>query len=232
MKTSNLIIIAFATFILAGMLVLFVDSKQYKKKQKDAITFKEYTLPSFSVVVAEKGSDVHFDMSDSTCIKVEYLKEKTTPKILFEVKNDTLYVFGGLRTFVKCPNFTSFIGNKAHWIGLNGFEPDSLRLKMVGGILNFNTKKTKFTIKNGIQKLGMLSVLATDSAYLNIKNLYLQDLSITLNNANIDVSCPSKNATIKLENKARVDCFDNFENITVQKDTSSTFLVVDNRYNR
>ena len=230
MKTSNIIIIAFATFILAGMLILFVDSKQHKKKQKDAISFKEYALPAFSVVVAEKGSDVHFDKSDSTFIKVEYLREKTTPKKLYEVKNDTLYVYGGLRTFVKCPNFKSIIGNKPFWVGLKNFLPDTLTIKINGGRLNFNTYD--FTKTKVNQKPINLSVFATDSAYLNIQNLYLQDLSITLNNANIDISCPSKYASLKLENKARIDCFDSFENLIIQKDTSSVFRVEENRYSR
>lgn len=220
MKTSNKIIIAFASFIVAGMLILFADAKQHQKKQKAAITFKEYALPAFSVVVAEKGSDIHFDKSDSTFIKVEYLKEKTTPKKLYEVKNDTLYVYGGLRTFVKCPNFKSLIGNKPFWVGLKNFLPDTLTIRIYGGRLNFNTYD--FTKTKAIQKPINLSVLATDSAYLNIKNLQLQNLTIALNNANIDISCPTKNARIKLENKANVDCYDNFENLTIQKDTSSS----------
>jgi hypothetical protein len=230
MKTSNIIIIAFATFIVAGMLILFVDAKQHKKNLVSNVSFKEFELPAFSVVVAEKGSDVHLDLSDSTFIKVEYLKDKPVPKKIYKVSNDTLYVYGGLRTFVKCPNFTSFIGNKPFWVGLKNFLPDTLAIRMNSGRLNFNTYD--FTKTKANQKPMNLSVFATDSAYLNIRNLQLQNVSIKLNNANIDIICPSKYASLKLENKARIDCFDSFENLTVQKDTSSVFRVEENRYIR
>jgi hypothetical protein len=233
MKTSNIIIIALASFIVAGMLILFVDAKLHIKNLKTNVSYKEFVLPAFSVIVAEKGSNLHLDQSDSTFIKVEYLKDKPVPKKMYKVSNDTLYVYGGLRTFVKCPIITSFIGNKPFWVGLNGFKQvHFLSIKMYGGKLNFNANKSKHNLKNDIQKLVNLEVIANDSAYLNIKNLKLQNLSIALNNAQIEMNCPSKNATLKLENYARMSCYNNFENLTVQKDTSSVFGTNQFPYNR
>ena len=72
MKTSNIIIIAFATFVLVGVLILFVDAKQHKTKNDNNFSYKEFSLPAFSVVVAEKGSDLHVDQSDSR--KTSYAK--------------------------------------------------------------------------------------------------------------------------------------------------------------
>src|ERR1035437_4684303 len=102
MKTSNIIITAFAILIVGVMLFLFADSKKHKEEEKNKISYKEYPLPSFKVIVAEEASDIHIDPSDSTMIKVDYIKDKKTPTKLYEVKNDTLHVDGGLRMFVKC----------------------------------------------------------------------------------------------------------------------------------
>jgi hypothetical protein len=227
MKTSNIIIIAFGLFILTGMLILFADGKNHYINTKNNFTYKEFALPAFSVIVAENGSDVHVDQSDSTLIKVEYNKTKATPTKLYEIKNDTLHVYSGLRMFVKCPAINALVGNKPYWLGVNGFEPDTLSIKMYGGKLNFNTDKTKFTIENGTRKLVNLNLIARDSASIKIRNSEIQHLSVAVNNAEIDIDCPAKNVTIKLENKAVLLGKDKFEQLTVQKDTSSVFKVTD-----
>ena len=58
MKTSNIIITAFAILIVGGMLFLFADSIKHKDEEKNKISYKEYPLPSFKVIVAEEASDI------------------------------------------------------------------------------------------------------------------------------------------------------------------------------
>jgi hypothetical protein len=149
MKTSNIIRIAFATFILGGILILFVDGKKnrnsnnnnFNNKQNNYteedgnFRYKEFPLQEFSVVVAEKGSNLHLDQSDSRIIKVQYDINKPTPAKLYEITNDTLHIYKGLKLFVKCKNITAIIGNKPLWVGVNNFTPDSMTLKMSGGVL-------------------------------------------------------------------------------------------------
>src|ERR1035437_9189235 len=95
MKTSNIIITAFAILIVGGMLFLFADSKKHKEEEKNNISYKEYPLPSFKVIVAEEASDIHVDRSDSTVMRIEYIKGGKVPAKLYEVINDTLYVYYG-----------------------------------------------------------------------------------------------------------------------------------------
>ena len=129
MKASRIIIIAFCIFIVGGMLILYIDAWQHKKKSSNSITKKEYVLPSFNVVVAEQGADLHLYYSDSSKIAVEYIKEKKTPAKLYTVSHDTLYVYKGLRLFASCKNIRSIIGHNVFWMGVSNFEPDSLTIK-------------------------------------------------------------------------------------------------------
>ena len=72
MKTSNIIITAFAIFITGTIFFLFADSQRYVEDVKNNVSYKEFTLSAFSVIVAERGSDVHIDHSDSTLMTVSY----------------------------------------------------------------------------------------------------------------------------------------------------------------
>lgn len=220
MKTSNIIIIAFAIFILAGMLILFVDSKQHKKKSAENISIKEFALPPFSVVVAEKGSDLHLNYSDSTFIEVEYLKDKPVPEKLYKVSNDTLYVYGGLRTFVKCKEVKKFVGNNAKWTGINSLMFDSLNVKISGGSLQISNYSENGTHKQDAFK--HLSIY-TNTGYVSIHDLNLEKLLVVSDSALIEINSYAKVAHIKLSNNAKVNCFNKLGTLTVEKDSTSEF---------
>ena len=154
MKTSNIIITAFAILIVGGMLFLFADSIKHKDEEKNKISYKEYPLPSFKVIVAEEASDIHVDRSDSNVMRVEYWKGVKTPAKLYEVINDTLHVYSGLRAFIKCKQISQIIGKKHWWINVSHFEPDSLIVKITGGRFIYNNDGAK---KYTINALNVIS---------------------------------------------------------------------------
>jgi len=221
MKTSNKIIIAFVLFILSGMIILFADSKKHHQQMKDIYSYKEFPLPAFSVVVAHKGSDLHLDQLDTRSIKVQYDKSKPTPSKLYEVVNDTLHVYSGLRLFVTCENITALIGNKPFWVGVNNFTPDSLTIQMNGGALFVNC--FGYAERKGEHKQVNLSLQATDSAYVELRKIDLRNFTVESNNAEVNAYCKAKNAAVKLENHAQVFSYDNFDKLAVEKDTTSRF---------
>lgn len=222
MKTSNKIIVAFATFILGGMLLLFVDAKQNKIKMANDLTFKEYSLPAFSVVVAENGSELHVDQSESRIIKVQYNKNKHTPIKLYEVTNDTLHIYSGLCLFVKCPKISAIIGNKPLWVGVNNFSPDSITIKMNGGKLFWNDYDYKPKKIEGIVNIGLIT---NDSAYVQIRNIKLLNISVKSNNSEVNILSSPKYSTFKLENHSKIFCYDSFDKLTVKKDTTSKLSI-------
>jgi len=219
MKTSNIIITAFAILIVSSMLFLFIDAKDHKKKMENNFTYKEYPLHSFKVVVAEKGSDLHIDRSESTIIKIEFAKDKKKPSKLYKVSNDTLYVYGGLKMFVTCKNVTAIIGNKPFWVGVNNFAPDSLTIRMNGGQLAFNVYVEKTYKIN--QKLINLGIIANDSASIEIKNAILNNLTVRSDNAVVTNFCNIKRLNAKLINKAGFISLDSIESSIIKKDISS-----------
>ena len=217
MKTSNIIIIAFTAFIIGGMLFLFVDAKKHKKEVENNISFKEFPLAAFSVVVAEKGSDLHLDQSDSTIVKVEYLKDKKTPSKIYEVVNDTLHIYGGLRTFVKCKKITTIIGNKPFWVGVNNFTPDSMTIRMNGGQFNYSIDKSK----KFNQKILNLKITSNDSAHVVIDDARIHNLSVKSDNSKIINNCYVNSVSATLSNESEFISLDKIKNLVVEKDSTS-----------
>ena len=228
MKTSNIIITAFAILIVSGMLFLFIDAKDHKKKMENNFTYKEFPLSAFKVVVAEKGSDLHIDRSDSTIIKVEFAIDKKTPSKLYKVSNDTLYVYGGLRMFVKCKNISAIIGNNPFWVGVFNINTDSLTIRMNGGKFVFNIYNVKNrTINQNIFNIG---IIANDSARIEIRNAILNNLTLRSDNAVIINYCNTKHLNAKLKNKARIFNLNHIETLIVEKDTTSQVEICNQNY--
>ena len=220
MKASRIIIIAFCIFIVGGMLMLYIDAKQHKKKTNNLTTKKEYVLPSFNVVVADEGSDLHLDYSDSNKITVEYIKEKKTPAKLYSVRHDTLYVYKGLRLFAGCKNIRSIIGHNVFWLGISNFEPDSLTIKMTGGKIYCFNNFTK--AKKQISKNINVGVFASDSAYIELNNLNINRLTVQLNNANVNFNSRLNRLQAKLVNHANLSLnAKQLLDIKIEKDTLS-----------
>ncbi|HZK68287.1 MAG TPA: hypothetical protein VFC36_01690 [Paludibacter sp.] len=226
MKTSNIIITAFAILIVGGMLFLFADSKKHKEEEKNNISYKEYPLPAFKVIVAEYLSDIHVDRSDSNVMRVEYWKGVKTPAKLYEVINDTLHIYNGLRAFIKCKQISQIIGKKHRWIGVSNFEPDSLTVKVTGGRFVYNMGQDKtFTFTSNAFNV---RVIATDSAVVDIANAVLGNLEVKSNNAFVNNYCETKHLNAKLTNKARLYSKDKNRVIAIEKDTTSTVSIDNN----
>jgi len=220
MKASRIIIIAFCIFIVGGMLIMYIDAKQHKKKTDNSITKKEYVIPSFNVVVAEVGADLHLDYSNSNKITVEYIKEKKTPAKLYTVSHDTLYVYKGLRLFAGCKNIRSIIGHNVFWMGISNFESDSLTIKMKGGRIICSNDYSK--AKNLNFKNINLGVFASDSAYIEINNLNINRLTVRLNNAEVGFNSSLYRLQAKLLNHADLKLnAKQLLDIKVEKDTLS-----------
>lgn len=223
MKTSNIIITAFAILLVGSMLFLFADAVKHTKDEIAKISFKEYPLPAFKVIVAEYHSDLHVDRSDSTLMSVEYVKGVKTPAKLYEVINDTLHVYSGLRVFIKCKQISQIIGKKHWWINVSNFQPDSLTVNVAGGrfIYNMELNKTVTYTSNAFN----VRVIATDSAVVDIASAVLGNLEVKSNNAFVNNYCETKHLNARLTNKARLYSKDKNKVIAVEKDATSTVSI-------
>jgi hypothetical protein len=217
MKTSNIIITAFAILLVGSMLFLFADTIKHTKDEIAKISFKEYPLSGFKVIVAEKGSDVNIVRSDTTSMRIEYITGKKVPAKMYEVINDTLFVYGGLRTFVKCDNITTVIGRHQWWFGVYKFTPELIKLRMTGGTATYSNE--------GIEgKPFDIDLAACDSASIEIHNVNLRNLNVTADNAHVKLNCHIQNIVGKVKNHSSLTGIQSAQNITVQRDTTSNFL--------
>jgi hypothetical protein len=216
MKTSNIIITAFAILIVSGTLFLFADAKKHKEEEKNKISYKELPLSAFKVIVAEYHSVIHVDRSDSTLIKIEYVKGVKVPAKLYEVINDTLHVYSGLRAFVKCKNIKTVIGNNHFWLGVNKFSPDSITFRVRGG-------KTYFDNGGIEEKPFNIGVIALDSAVFNISNVNANRIFVNSDNAIIDLHCKIHSITAQIKNGSKLNGLSASQNIRVNRDSTSSF---------
>ena len=228
MKTSNIIITALAILITGAIFFLVADSKRHVEEEKNKISYKEYPLPSFRVIVAEAGSDIHVDRSDSTFMRVEYVKGVKAPAKLYEVIHDTLHVYNGLRAFIKCKQISQIVGKNHLWINVSHFEPDSLTVKVTRGRFVYNSDQDKkYTIN---KKDYNVSIIANDSASVDLDNSKFRNLTIKSNNAFVNNYCETKHLNARLTHKARLYSKDKTGVVAIDKDTTSSVFIDDNNY--
>ena len=220
MKTSKIIIIAFFSLIIAGMLALFINTKNHNENFKKNYFNKEFRLPSFSVIVAEQGADINVNKSDSNSISIEYIKNEKAPAKLYSIQNDTLHIYNGLRMFIKGNKINTVIGQNARWVEIVPFTTDSLILKSKGGRLylrNATLNETKGRIK-----ISCIGITATDSAEVGISEVDLKNITVYSSNSEVKLNCRINSMKSIIEHKARFTSYYTPEVIDVKRDSTST----------
>jgi len=217
MKISRIIIIAFVIFVVGSMLFLFVDSKNSKNNDALNERLKSFSLENYSVIVAEDGSDIHVDQSDTNKIDVEYLKDKKIKKQMYKLSKDTLYVYGGLRTFVKCKSLKSIVAHKTDWLGVGKFNLDSLQVDVNGGWLEFNGDDADKT------KIKMLTMNISDSARVETYNVEINDFRLNAKGkSDLRIFGYYKKADAKILEKTTLNFGGAPLSLKLEKDESST----------
>jgi len=226
MKKSNITIIAFGLFLVGGMLALFVGSKYHNyEKDQELTKNKEVLLPPFSVIVAEKGSDLHIEQSDTNKLTIEYFPDKKIPSKLYAVSGDTLYAYSGLRLFVKCRNLNEVIGKKHKWVGINDLLTNALTIRMSGGEMYFNNEmlNAKNSKVKKSPKFVDVSIFASDSAYINIYDVHINNLNLKADSASIRTECRINNLNVKLVHKSKLEMLSNSGFFEIKKDSTSQY---------
>lgn len=220
MKISNIIITAYVVLVIGSLLVLFVDSKYHKNNEPANTEMKTYPLGNFSVVVAEQGSDVYLVQADSLKIEVEYIKNQPAPSQLYKLSNDTLYVFGGLRTFVKCKHVKSIISHKTHWLGVSNFSADSLQLDINGGHVYFGGEGDKNI------EIKKLIVNASDTADIETYNLTSEKLVLKASSkCYLRFYGNYKSADVDIKEQTELQITKNIMSLNLVKDDKSNINV-------
>ncbi len=217
MKISNLIILAFAVIVIGSLLVLFIDSKYHNENENSNFEKKTYPLADFSVVVAEKEANIQLDYGQKNEIDVEYQKNEIPEKLnlkIYKLCNDTLYIYGGLRTFVKSNNLKSIIAQKTRWFGLGQFKYDSLKVDVVSGniMLDADIKK--------------LVLIVSDSAYVRTLNHKVENLNLfAKGKSNIELNGNYKTVNARIYEKKNISFEGSPASLKFQRDSTSTITI-------
>lgn len=140
MKTSNIILISFLTFLFGGITLLFIGSKYYKRiDDKSNLTVKEKKTAPFSVVVAEPGAYLVLKNGREFSVSQGYKKDVTPDFASFVVRNDTLYMYAVKTKIdskwfvvpeVYCKNVKSIIAKEKTNVSLRNYQVDSLSVDL------------------------------------------------------------------------------------------------------
>lgn len=133
MRTSNKLILAYFILIVTSVTILYATSLNHDVNIDKDITDKKVNLQNFTTIVVENGADLHVEKSDSNILTIEIKKDMKIPERMYKIQNDTLYVYGGLRTFVKAKNVSTIDGRKHYWLGIKGYDKDNLKIRLSGG---------------------------------------------------------------------------------------------------
>lgn len=208
MKTSQKIITLYIILIIGGIIFLVTDaSVKAKSAQKKEII----TLPSFSVIVAEKDADVHIIQSDSNYIDVEN-KEEIKPDIkLYNVINDTLHVYDGARMFVNCNKLKSIKGNHSFWTGIDKYNTDSLNIDLSGGKFYFNSEDQMF-------KIDYIELTTNDSAFVRFQLVENKKIKINAaDKSNIELLGFYDEISGMLKGKSKLKTDDNYRVLHLER---------------
>ena len=140
MKTSNIILISFLTFLFGGITLLFIGSKYYRgvDNKADFAIQKKKTAP-FSVIVAETGAYLVLKNGREFSISQSYKKETKPDFAPFVVRNDTLFISAVKSKMegkwftvpeVYCKNVTSIIAKEKTNVSLRNYQVDSLSINL------------------------------------------------------------------------------------------------------
>ncbi|MGC3978907.1 MAG: hypothetical protein QM751_12210 [Paludibacteraceae bacterium] len=220
MKKSNIIIIAFAAFVVISTLIFYIDGKKNEGKSKFSnADYKTIQLTEFSVVVAGQNADIHILQSDSNKLRVAFSKESPLGKSLYKIANDTLHLYQGNTLYAYGNNIRSIIAQKRANISIEKITSDTLKINLTGSYLYLNYHgKEKYLLKQ-------VELQAQDSAEVNISgNISIEKFVCYSNNSTIGLfQGKFRSIEADLKNNSQLQFLSSSEgtnNLQIKKDST------------
>lgn len=233
MKTSNIIVVAFITCVLAGMLILFTAAKNHKEgrpKNYMANAAKEITkLAPFSVIVGQPGSAFHIEQATEDQIQVQYFDKKYLNRNAYRLSNDTLYFSGidkqdtiSYRIFCKKTN--TVIGKSKSTVFIDSYISEQLNVSTDSGTLYLSNEK--LSAEKYKNKVCNISITAVNNGYAQVHKSLVSHLNVILIRSNLNVyESTVHDLKADLKRKSKLNSYNNPENMQISKDHSSTFSI-------
>lgn len=210
MKRSNIIILAFITFVVAGILVLFIYSSQHETYTLKDLKKTEVPLSGFKVIVANESS-MKIDIQSAKENKfIAFSKdEKLNLTDFYYISNDTLYfdkkydLANSIQSFViQCNQVKSIVAEKNNDIYISDFVSDNLNVTGNNSNIKIGLIALDESTGRGCQ-LNSLKINLKGRSSLYLNNAKLDSFEYNSNQSS--VSFWGKNFI----NKAKIDLKDN-----------------------
>lgn len=210
MKRSNIIILAFIVFVVAGMLVLFIYTSLNETNPRKDLRKKEVPLSGFKVIIADENS-MKVDIQTGKENKlIAYSKDENLKLTdFYHISNDTLYfhkkydLSNSIQSFViKCNQVKSIVAGKNNDIYISDFISDYLNITGENSNIKIGLVALDESTGRGCQLNGLKITLTGRSTFY-------------LNNAKLDSFEYYSNQSLvsfwgnNFINKAKVDLKDN-----------------------
>jgi len=203
MKTSNYILIAFFSFIIGSILVLFIaaighENKSYGGSYEDVVVQKEYSLEDFSVIVIEPETHIEFNSSEKNSLSFFHSKDVEANEKPFRISNDTLFTFQTAaldhrQILVSGNNLSAVIVKKGSLFRAVRFNSETLSVDL---------QQAKFTV---------------DESEINQLNIQGDKAEIWIHTTKIDI------LSARLKNESTLDIYRNANKIDIEKDETSRY---------
>jgi hypothetical protein len=180
MQTSNKIFISFLIFLFGGITLLYIGAKYYQgyddlsyfdKQEKKTKPFKVIVLAPNARLNIKNGKEFKFS---------QWYKKGTKPDLkIFEIKNDTLFVFALKKIIitnsrsnipeVSCKNVKYIIAKENSIVSLTNYQSDSLFVTLNKAYFHCTSDKKNVFVN-------------FDAKYsdISINNEYLENISVML----------------------------------------------------
>ena len=202
MKTSNYILIAFFSFIIGSILVLFIAAVGHEDDSYGGHTDsekKEYSLEDFSVIVTESNLRVHFNSSENNSLSFYFPRDREVSEKPFRISNDTLFLYpvAGFELhhtlWVSGNNLSAVIAKGTDHISIGHFNSEALSV---------DAQQATFSIDNSnIRELNVFG----DKADIRLYSSKIEFLSA------------------RLKNESSLDIHRNANKVDIEKDETSRY---------
>jgi hypothetical protein len=211
MKTSNIIIIAFFVFVLAGMLTLFIYTEKHENKLDVGFVTETIDLPSFSVIVAEPTSKLFtVESGKSNKLIINKLKKEKNEASPYVIDNDTLRIVEQYnpvnpeRSFIiQCTDVHTIIARQDNDIRLCGFDADSLTFAGNTGFLIMGADHADKTGREDCH-IKYFTFIGKNRSYLSVQHTNIDQMTIRMNNSTAAFNDKNaiKQANVDIENNS------------------------------
>lgn len=234
MKTSNILLLTYFGLLLAGILALFIISKNGEDQnvlayQKNFVS-KQMDLPDFSVVVLQDSAKCKLIVADSNNVTWQLPKKSTAKTMPLFVRNDTLYVQKSYTgntwdMLIQCKTLKEVITTQGCCVRI--VDPNLKNLRLIGNGGEIFVENEHPEINNKIVENLVLDVRATSQTSITI-SVPMKKLTTTLSHASIDVKqvyTKTQAMVLTLKDTASAQIYGCPSNITLVKDTTSWYRV-------